>query len=480
LPGKIGAIISRLFQSRDELSFRNIRRELWPVLLVFPLSVIMGDLRYFDLHIVFAGFESYELMLFPLGLGWLFLCFVPKRFIIPLLRLTAVLSTALLPLQIFIAAENVRLLLFLLFQFFNGVCAACAFFLFCFVLNNVERLFGMALIQLYYGFYYTVWRAFPAVQAVGKTWGGAAVMALYIVVVFYCRTESRELNTKSGGKGSGVPFVIGLDVIYYMIMCTINYIEWEESSVSSMVFGLGALISIGVVIVIQLLKGRGAMFIWLLFLSLSLLGLGALLDDSPVTLISGSFAYGLGDGLGYIIIYYMCAGAINRSKSLAMFRLYCFMFFIEYFFISGIFSYCFNFFDAANKFFAFAVALVLGSICLLLMPLLQRKLFEADWSDGLYLRDMAEYSRSLAETDALNAQNNLNLTPREKEIFTMLLGGSAPKEIAYTLKISYDTVLFHQKNMYRKLGIQSIQELFAKYLFLVKQPNHALPVNVYQ
>jgi len=474
LPGKIGAIISRFFQTRDELSFRNIRKKLWPVLLVFPLSVIMGDLRYFDLHIVFAGLESYELLLFPLGLGWLFLCFIPKRFIIPLLRLTVVLSTALLPLQIFIPAENVRLVLFLIFQFFNGLCAACAFYLFCFVLNNVERLFGMSLIQLYYGFYYTVWRAFPSVQAAGKTWGGAAVMALYIVVVFYCRVESRGLDTESDGKGSGVPFVIGLDVVYYMIMCTINYIEWEESSVSSLAFGLGAIISIGLVIVIQLLKGRSAMYIWLLFLTLSLLGLGALLDDSPVTLISGSFAYGLGDGLGYIIIYYMCAGAIKRSKSLRMFRLYCLMFFVEYFIISGIFSVFFDFFDAANKFFAFGVVLVLSSLCLLLMPLMQRKLFEADWTDGLYLRDMAEYSRSLAETEALNAKDRLNLTPREEEIFTMLLGGSAPKEIAYILKVSYDTVLFHQKNMYRKLGIQSIQGLFAKYSSPVKPLNYRM------
>ena len=33
----------------------------------------------------------------------------------------------------------------------------------------------------------------------------------------------------------------------------------------------------------------------------------------------------------------------------------------------------------------------------------------------------------------------------ETEIFTMLLSGRSPKEIAHTLKISYYTVLFHQK-----------------------------------
>jgi len=70
----------------------------------------------------------------------------------------------------------------------------------------------------------------------------------------------------------------------------------------------------------------------------------------------------------------------------------------------------------------------------------------------------------LAETEKINIRDNLNLTPREQEIFTMLLDGKSPKEIASILKVSYDTVGFHQKNLYRKLGIQSRAELFARYL----------------
>ena len=64
--------------------------------------------------------------------------------------------------------------------------------------------------------------------------------------------------------------------------------------------------------------------------------------------------------------------------------------------------------------------------------------------------------------EAINTGHS-DLTSREQEIFTMLLTGMSPKEIAYTIKISYDTVRFHQKNLYRKLEIQSRSELFAKY-----------------
>ena len=480
MPGRLVAALTGLFQTRDELSFRNIRGALWPVLLTFPLSVIMGNLRYYDHSIALAGFKSYELMFFLLGIGWLILTWTPKRLIVPFLRLAVIISAVFLPFQIFMPVGLGRLAFYMAFKFFNGLSAACAFYLFCFVLNNVERLFGMALIQFYYGFYYTAWMAFPAVQTASETWGGVVFMAVFLVVVFSYRQEPAteaanrrfyqgrgsppvEINTTSDGRGSGVPFVIGLDIVYYMIMCMFNYIEWAEKSLSSLAFGVGTFVSIGLVFIIQLLKGRSALNIWLLFLALSLLGLGALLYDAPVTFVSGSFSYGLGDGLGYIIIYYMCAGAIKRSKSLRMFRLYCFVSFVEYFFISGFFSFYFNYFDWPNKFLAFGVVLVLVSFCLLFIPDIQKKLFEADWTDGLYLRDMEEYSRPFAETEEINCKDHLNLTAREEEVFTMLLEGAAPKEIAYILKISYETVHFHQKNLYRKLGIQSRAELFARY-----------------
>jgi DNA-binding CsgD family transcriptional regulator len=467
LQGSLGAAVTKLFQTRDELSFRNIRGGLWPALLIFSLSVIMGNLRYYDHSIALAGFGTNELTFFLLGLGWLIVTLIPKQFIILLLRLAAVISACFLPFLIFMPLGPGRFALYMAFMFFNGLNSACAFYLFCFALNNVERLAGMALIQLYYGFYYTTLEAFPVVHMAANTWGGAVAMAAYLVTAFLYRPKRQEINTSGDGEESGVPFVIGLSVVHYMIMCMSNYIEWAENGVSGLAFGLGTFASIGLVLVIQLLKGRSALYIWLMFLVLSLFGLGVLLYDNHVTFISGSFAYGLGDSLGYIIICYMCAGAIKRSRSLRMFRLYCFVCFLEYFIISGIFSLYFNYFEESNRFLAFGVVLVLVSLCLLFLPLIQKRLFDANWTDGLYLRDMEEYSQPLAETEAINAKDSLNLTAREKEVFTMLLTGKAPKEIAHTLKISYDTVLFHQKNLYRKLGIQSRAELFSRYSAVV-------------
>jgi DNA-binding CsgD family transcriptional regulator len=67
------------------------------------------------------------------------------------------------------------------------------------------------------------------------------------------------------------------------------------------------------------------------------------------------------------------------------------------------------------------------------------------------------------------------LSQREKEIFDLLLDGKAPKTIGYDLDISYGTVKFHQNNMYNKLGVQSIQELFAKYKSGYIPPKRTFP-----
>ncbi|MCL2802203.1 MAG: helix-turn-helix transcriptional regulator [Treponema sp.] len=55
------------------------------------------------------------------------------------------------------------------------------------------------------------------------------------------------------------------------------------------------------------------------------------------------------------------------------------------------------------------------------------------------------------------------LTSREQEILDLLLEGISPKDIAFKLNVSHRTVAFHRSNIYVKLDVQSIQELFAKF-----------------
>jgi len=58
--------------------------------------------------------------------------------------------------------------------------------------------------------------------------------------------------------------------------------------------------------------------------------------------------------------------------------------------------------------------------------------------------------------------NDTFLTPREKEILETLSKGFTPKEIANKLRIEYESVRSHLKNIYKKLHAGSMLEAVAK------------------
>lgn len=61
-----------------------------------------------------------------------------------------------------------------------------------------------------------------------------------------------------------------------------------------------------------------------------------------------------------------------------------------------------------------------------------------------------------------------SLTAREKEVFVMYLEGKTAKEIYETLNINPNTLKFHNKNIYSKLGVTSRKELLL-YAAMLKQ-----------
>src|SRR5215469_4881074 len=126
--------IAKFFQTRDELSFRNIRSGFWPVLLVFPLAVIAGNLRYFDHSIALTGFAINEMTFFFLGLGWFILACLPKQLIFLFLRLSAVFVVIFTVILFFLPMGFWQFAFYMTAKFFIGLSAACAFYLFCFVL----------------------------------------------------------------------------------------------------------------------------------------------------------------------------------------------------------------------------------------------------------------------------------------------------------------------------------------------------------
>ena len=86
-------------------------------------------------------------------------------------------------------------------------------------------------------------------------------------------------------------------------------------------------------------------------------------------------------------------------------------------------------------------------------------------------RRMVEYFHQLKSEKTKQPNNSpaaemelQELTTRETEVLAKLAGGLPPKELAFELKISWDTVRNHITSIYAKLHVHSRSEAILKYL----------------
>jgi FixJ family two-component response regulator len=98
-----------------------------------------------------------------------------------------------------------------------------------------------------------------------------------------------------------------------------------------------------------------------------------------------------------------------------------------------------------------------GAQDFLTKPVPKEKLLAAIERSLVRYREMQEQSR---DTDALRSRLS-QLTPREHDVFTLLVQGKPHKQIAYALTITERTVKMHRHNVMQKFGIQSLAELAA-------------------
>jgi DNA-binding CsgD family transcriptional regulator len=463
---KLKSSFEGLWRARDELSLKNIRPNRLTAILLPPLAIIMGDLRLLDIEISLGGFDSVTLMLLAYGLGWLICMLLPAERLRLALKIAAVVSLLSFVPQLFIAPGYTQLACYLVFRLANGVCVGCAFFTFCFALNNAERLFIMALVEFYYAFViYVLWNIGNMSEFL-TTWGSEIVMAALLLTVFLGKREDMPSENARRGvdtEKDGGNILFFLQIVYFII-CLMNiYLEYESEEVIGWIFGIGSVAGIALVFFVQAVFNKSAWHLWNLYLIVTLLGMAALLTHIPALMNVGSAAYGVADGAGYIAVFYLLGGVGRRSGSLRFFRRACLVTVFEYIGITLVFDFAYNIIDAEYNVIAFTVVLALTCVCFVLAPLLHSKVFNADWSDGYHKLDMDVYQLRIAQTEEIDMTRGLNLTTREKELFTLLLSDAAQKQIADTLGISLNTVRFHSKNLYRKLSIQSRTELLSLY-----------------
>jgi DNA-binding CsgD family transcriptional regulator len=203
---------------------------------------------------------------------------------------------------------------------------------------------------------------------------------------------------------------------------------------------------------------------WKIFLIGSLFSMAVLALDGILNLKVGSLLFGVAHSLGYISIYFLIGGSAQMTGCLRMFRWFCVVVFFLSFILDPMIANIFAGLNDKNNIVALMLMVIVVSITFSRYSILYKRVFETDWIRNL---NIIKRKPQIAKTDEINKETDkaegLGLTPREKQLFTLMLTDMSVKEIMIELEISKGTFNFHSANLYRKLEIQSRTELLVKF-----------------
>ncbi|MDR3365090.1 MAG: helix-turn-helix transcriptional regulator [Clostridiales Family XIII bacterium] len=485
MAGVLAAILklrARVWGRRDELSLKNIRKSHMAYMLLFPLGLMLSDVLYHDWECSIGGIDSILLQMLVYGTAWLICALLPKDSIPWALRAAACGGAALVGPAVLFAHDGETGLIFVAaFQFCIGIAAGCGFYAFGYILQNAERWLAVVIIGVYYGLAWGLYEV-EAVVDFTITVLPPVLMAILLAVVFLTKvsafreaagaprkpkqaplSETGAENAEGGSGTASYYFVLVLFMVYYFINITNYYLEAEQDYIDDTFYGIGMLAGVFAVVLVQLVFNRSVCHLWNLYLILTVIGLIVMIFGVARDPAGGSFIYGVADNIGYLAVLYLLGGVAKLHGGYRFFRWVCFLMFAHDVLVSSVLDKAFDATSHPSNYFAITIILVSVGICVVIGPLLEKKIFAMPWMDSLHDIDVKKYSAEIQTVAAADQAQHLNLTAREREVFALLLTDASPRDVSLTLKISYRTVNFHTTNLYRKLNIQSRTELFAKY-----------------
>ncbi len=450
--------IGRLWNAQETLNVRNVRLSHLPYFLAFPLAMIFVNTQE-HLFAEQAGLFSLSggsvaFIGYCLGAALLFV-FAHTGNMSKLSKGFSVLALIGFVLWLIMPGGMLGLLFAFLFMFGVGGCMSSGTFSFCFILNNAERFWGSAAVLLFQGL---------AFANSGGTFVPSALMKVFLIIIiagivicaFACRTESfTEAGKRPKGQfGPAVWLMYFLFMAYFYIEFIISPVPIFQGAGALLWRGMFSVTAVFLCAIIQVLLRRSLWTLWNLSFIAAIGCVAIALASQPE---AANALRGL-KSVGYFASFYLIGCVSNRFCDFRMFKRLIFLVMmscIPIYIVPELLSGTAYMIPAA-----IGLSSALFVVFLMLSPAFAKHLFFAEWSENLRMLTMSEAQAHVEKADSFE---KLNLTQREKEIAALLLQGMAVKELAAELDISFDTARFHNKNLYKKLGIVSRSELFARF-----------------
>ena len=211
-------------------------------------------------------------------------------------------------------------------------------------------------------------------------------------------------------------------------------------------------IAAGLLLVLLLQKGLKLNICFMLNFSTALLAIGFVVcagaGEYPSAVFIASLCFGLAYPIGMVNIYYLAGFMAKKLQNLTFDRVGIVL--------SAVYYFCG--YSTVLIFKNTLPIISILSVCVLIIffamsPLLMRQLYDGEWIDDSYRKDVTFESRLRSRL------RELRLSPKESQICELLLQGFTLRQAAAMLEIAYSTANTYCTALYRKLNINSRAEL---------------------
>ena len=431
-------------------AFSSLRPNMLPYMLIFSLAPIFPTMknslvasadRILGMDGVFTMGIAYSL-----GIGLIFLLVRPASLHRAAKRL-AMATAALFLGWILTPLSPFTPWLGLLFSLGLGGCAGIALFGFTYALNDMERLFGAAVTVLFS-------MVSQIILSLPPLWplSGPLYLAAQVLVTLLCFLRYRPqdyLEESASPRTKNIKALTAALYFFFAHRAVVFFFSYLPHAFSTPLVGLAGtavfLVSLYVFFAFRFSTWYLCVFFFTGMLASFILRL-MLPRDSGV--LASDIIHGFGN-MGYIASFYLLGFALNRHADFRRFRLIILVIFNS--------SLLLHILPGALSRFIPEWMLAIGTTVtaglfvnfVLLSPVFSNEMFQTAEKDP--------------QDNLVSLMQKRGLTAREQEIAMLLLQGCLLKDCAAKLNISYGTVKFHAKNIYRKLGITGRSELLSAF-----------------
>jgi DNA-binding CsgD family transcriptional regulator len=453
-----------LFRSKDNINIRNVRLDHLKYMLIFPLAPVFANMQgaLFSDSIRLFGLDAMTLMgsAYCIGAGALF-AFANVKNMAKVSHIFAIVTAAAYIPWIAMGESRLSLLLAILFMFFLGGCAACSAFAYIFALNNTERLLGAAMISTFFALHQIDSGLSLLSGFFDKTYLTALVAGSCICLFLYKTSDFTVVENKPKAT-LNTPLILTLYffVAHYFVEIFYTYLPGASMPNAMVANGAVGILVVCLAVALQLITKRS---IWNMCNLFFLAEIGTymlyFMPEGSALRSFARFLHGF-EQMGYIAAYYLLGCVFKKHGDFRIFKLSLVTILpvsMLSYVIPGIFA---TYAPTLLPLAATLTSVTVFILFILMSPAYSKHLFFAEWSDDFYGVDMAEAGQKIEQSCMLEG---LGLSPREKEVASLLLQGQSAKEIATKLEITISTANFHIKNLYKKLNIGNRSELFARF-----------------